>query len=374
MSTSQRPAVRLEILPADEGDCLLLSLHAEDGHVRHVLVDAGTAATSPRLAARLAELDVHHIELAVVTHVDVDHIAGMVGLLESPGHPSIGDLWFNGFKHLPALPARRGIRHGIRLDGLIEAAGVPWNRAFGGGAVVRDDDDARTGALLSELPRVRTDWGLEITLLSPTKRRLLALAREWHTAVDELEAARRVAVRSRGAGAHRLTLEQLAVAKTPLDAAVANGSSIALMLSYRERRLLLAGDAFATVLYPALGHMAKNDGSGRDSPGASAPLEVDVFKLPHHGSSANLPARLLSVVRARHYVVSTNGRKFAHPDAEAMARVICHGRPGTGPATLWFNYATPENARWRAGELAARYDFMAKGAIEGGMPGATIDL
>jgi subtilisin family serine protease len=79
----------LEALNAAEGDCLLL-LYGTATHPRLIVIDGGPretcrAALLPRLLAlrdvfpggRRAPL---LVELAVVTHVDSDHIAGMVAL------------------------------------------------------------------------------------------------------------------------------------------------------------------------------------------------------------------------------------------------------------------------------------------------------
>jgi hypothetical protein len=40
------------------------------------------------------------------------------------------------------------------------------------------------------------------------------------------------------------------------------------------------------------------------------PLRVDVFKLPHHSSRANVTLELFDVVKADHYVTSTSGRRI----------------------------------------------------------------
>jgi beta-lactamase superfamily II metal-dependent hydrolase len=83
------------------------------------------------------------------------------------------------------------------------------------------------------------------------------------------------------------------------------------------------------------------------------PWNVDVFKLPHHGSRANVTTALLKVVRAKHYVVSTNNAQFGHPDPEALARVICAG----GQPTIWFNYATKRNLSWNDPARRAQYGY-----------------
>src|SRR5688572_1883120 len=91
----------LEVLPAEEGDCLLLTCRANE-KAHHVLIDGGTPATAARLRARLERLPDRHLDLLVVTHIDTDHIGGMVRLLRDPGFDfTIDDVWFNGFQHLP---------------------------------------------------------------------------------------------------------------------------------------------------------------------------------------------------------------------------------------------------------------------------------
>jgi hypothetical protein len=112
---------------------------------------------------------------------------------------------------------------------------------------------------------------------------------------------------------------------------------------------MLAADAHPTVLVPALKALASHRG-------ASAPLKVDVFKLSHHGSRANLTVELLQAVQAKHYIVSTNSAIFGHPDDEAIARVIVKGG---SQRKIWFNYRTEHTAKWGAADLQKRYGYLA---------------
>ena len=57
---------------------------------------------------------------------------------------------------------------------------------------------------------------------------------------------------------------------------------------------------------------------------------------------------------ARHYLVSTNGDIFHHPDDEAVARIVTGAPRG---ATLWFNYRTPRTARWDDAGLRAEHGY-----------------
>lgn len=70
---------------------------------------------------------------------------------------------------------------------------------------------------------------------------------------------------------------------------------------------------------------------------------------------------LLDLIKADHYVVSTSGARFKHPDEEAMARVITSGRPhDSASPTLWFNYASATTEPWLAPRLAERYRYEAQ--------------
>ena len=67
----------LTMLPASEGDCLILSWGREDER-RHALIDLGRTADYKTNRAALAAIG--RFELFVVTHIDADHIEEYVPL------------------------------------------------------------------------------------------------------------------------------------------------------------------------------------------------------------------------------------------------------------------------------------------------------
>ena len=173
-----------------------------------------------------------------------------------------------------------------------------------------------------------------------------------------------------------LSLEDLACRKTVDDSAAPNGSSIAFLAEFAGRSLLFSADAHPDVLIAGLRKLARE--RARVPAGTPAgkvpPLRVDVFKLPHHGSSANVTLELLDTVKADHYIISTSGRRFKHPDAEAMARVITRGRPASNMTpTLWFNYETSTTRPWMNPKLAEQYGYRVRGP-EPGSSGISIAL
>ena len=135
-----------------------------------------------------------------------------------------------------------------------------------------------------------------------------------------------------------LSFGDIAAMATDDDTAVANGSSIAFLLRVerdgRRRSVLFSADAHPAALGAALWQLAQDESSER--------IAVDVFKLPHHCSQANVTDALLNIVDTEHYIVSTNGAYFGHPDPAALARVA---NRATERTKIWFNYDKPAT-RW----------------------------
>jgi hypothetical protein len=192
--------------------------------------------------------------------------------------------------------------------------------------------------------------GLRITLLSPTRAQLAALAARWPRVLGEVDAdlsvERPPADTLRGE-AEDATTELHRLTRRPFkpDGSAANASSIAFVAEDDDGdRVLLAGDATAEVLVAALRRLV-----GRER------YRIDLCKVPHHGSRYNTSSELIELLDCRHWLISTSGARFGHPSREAMARILC--RPE--PATVWFNYYSPSTAEYASTVLGDRYGFTA---------------
>jgi beta-lactamase superfamily II metal-dependent hydrolase len=357
--------ITIDVLPAARGDCLWIECARTNGSPLRLLFDGGMPSTWPVLRKQIADhakTGPVHFDLAVVSHIDSDHIGGMLPLFASKD-PAVtfGDIWFNGLPQLPdpASLRSRSVAEGERLVDLLSgqsgSSPLPWNEHFGRAAAMTNAD----GGYLE----IGYQNGPTLTLLSPTPRRLESLRRVW---TNELLRLQRGEPSEPPAAAVRLPLENLeamAATETERDQSPANGSSIAFLLEYAGRSCLLAADAFSSVLGTALTSLA-NARDGR-------PIEIDVFKLPHHCSKGNVTTSLLRVVPAQYYVVSTNGDRFGHPDDIALARVVTEARRET---TLWFNYATAETLRWSEARLQAKYHFATRYAVRDNEGGVRLEL
>lgn len=312
----------LKAIQAYHGDALLISF-GED-IIRHILVDGGPARSLDNLLSVLEDIKTNGIlrlDLLVVSHYDLDHIGGIIALLKAkPSWLSIGDIWFNGRYHSQPADAL-GTRESDELSKLITQQRLPWNLAFKGECVV-------TG----KYPWINLAGGLNIKVVSPSAEELQAVGRKWardHDSLDNLNAPgdclgrRDMWPAPPFANVKRGPFQQ--------DTSPANGSSIGLLLEYRNSKVLLAADAFPHVIVEALGTLDEQ------------PVELALLKLAHHGSQGNTSAKLLDTIDCREFVISTDGSIHCHPDQSLIARILDHV---TNPSLI-FNYDNLHTGHWR---------------------------
>lgn len=310
----------LEALQAFHGDCLIV--HAGPAARPHLLlIDGGPTATwatslKPRLDEIRAALSPGAdllLDLAVISHMDGDHIQGMLAFARSrdqapsttPYEPDV--FWHNAFDDVlgnRAEDLRKAAVAG-RLDGAdtetqLVIASVPEGRQMRDAAqrLTWTINDGKGGLVAAGAPGDEIDVGdgVKLKVAGPIDARLEALHDEWET---------------------WLTKHPGAVAPAALtDSSVFNRSSIVLLLEADGKRMLLTGDARGDDIRAGLAQIGAVDGGVTD---------VDVLKVPHHGSDRNVDVEFFKAVRARHYVISADG-KHGNPDIPTLD-MIAAARP-----------------------------------------------
>lgn len=348
----------LEVLQADKGDCLML--HTEDGgSPALILIDGGPAGVSEdSLIPRLEELREERIEsgsigrddplvidLLIVSHIDDDHINGIIDLLEQmqarktarqPARFKIKDLWHNSFDRIlgndetgqllassqfgaastaalveeaaegestDAAKVLASIEQGDRLKGLAASLGIPVNGAFG-------------GKLIQTIPGqsvTRKAAGIEFEVLGPREPQLKKLQRDYDRWLRDQPPSERTAASL--------------LAAIGDDKSVANLSSIVLLARKDGRSIMLTGDAHSDMILLAMEEARLIEAGGE--------LPVTILKMPHHGSVRNVKQDFLRQVPSGHYVFSGNG-KHSNPDRETFD-LLFGTRPGA-PMLLYLTY------------------------------------
>jgi hypothetical protein len=352
--------LRLELLPAGCGDCLWLE-YGKPGETHIVLIDGGVEDTAGRLEARIQEAIKErqatplHIDLLVVTHIDNDHIRGILKLLGEAKLPlTFDDIWFNGNQQLAHLPPPTkdeqrldrlggenegmfrpdllGLREGDRLSQLLSdpSRHLPWNRAFQGKEI-----SISSGRPLPVKP---LSGGMNLTLLGPPLKRLRRLGADWLKVLGDFKRGlpETADIRSDLLGKGD-TWPPTWRNEEEFDERTANGSSISLWAEYEGQALLLTGDAFAEDVTAALGRLQVERNT-------NMPLPLSAFKLSHHGSAKNLSRDLLDRINCPRYLISTDGSIYRHPDHLALLRILSYSK---AHPKLLFNYRVDTTQNWQ---------------------------
>lgn len=340
----------IEMLQANYGDAIWLEYGPEDSP-NVVLIDCGFKSTYREIIKRIEERNLT-LELLILTHVDEDHIKGAIPLLQDRrlGPERVRDIWFNGYDHMVEADAM-GAMQGEIFSELIKKYEYSWNGDWDGQPVFVPE----TGPLREfTLP-----GGLKLTILSPTAERLREMAKKWRSelhekglepgdteAVLEVLADRGTAYRPDALGA----VDPQIMSEKPFkeDTAEPNGSSIAVLAEYQDKRVLLTGDAFPAVLVDSISRLLDTLDSTK--------LSVDALKVAHHGSKGNTSPELLSMLRCPQYLVSTNGKKFYHPSPECVARIVTAYERHV---TVRFSSAHDEAKIWKDDGLQADFNYTA---------------
>lgn len=339
--------LRIELLPARHGDSVLIE-YGSPNEPSRILIDGGTESSAPAILGRLRKIgSPAKFELVVVTHVDEDHIGGILEMMIAKAFET-DDFWFNSYHHL--FPPKLGGPMGEGLTTAIRDAGFAQNKSFGGLSVVVEKD--------GKLPEITLPGGATITLLSPTWPCLEKLRPKWQRECEKagiMPGKGATPTDVLGKRDPPISIDVHVLAKAPFnqDRSAANGSCISFLLQYDGKRVLLGADAHPSVVLASLKRYS------------DTPVTLDAFKVFHHGSRNNTNTKLLSHIRCARFLVSTNGKTFGHPDPEAIARIVsCEG-----DKQMCFNYESPYSRPWNKQGLRDefKYDVMFPDDDEGGI-------
>ncbi len=392
--------MRLRVFAASDGDCLMLT--SSDG--RHALIDGGRGGsfkeeTWPTLQA-LAKAG-EKIDLVVVSHIDADHISGILWLLKTvaawavfdfqttdggnpgfpqpstPRPPRIDRLWHNSWR------AQLGDLSGpieayvSQANDAIETAGVDRSKLSEAAVEVLDalqdlaesipdgielrrivDDETPIPrntpfgdlVLLRKPPHVQKLGKTRLTVIGPAKKHLETLREEWRDWLDSQPG---------GGGDIHEALGDPTAAVEPLAFGPALSEQVVSSLAAaaeiivttdptkvtppnRASITLLAEESKRTCLLT--GDAAEEEileglkAAGRIIDGR---FWCNVVKVQHHGSENNLSQVFAGTVLADQYVFCADGN-HENPDPSVVKTVVeTRLAADPQPFTIWFN-CSPE--------------------------------
>ena len=348
---------KLHAIQAKFGDCLLVEW-GSGGNRRFMLIDGGPPNTfGDDLDAALNQIvgNGGKIDLVVLSHVDNDHVVGLLDLLaaleadEAGGQPrrlDINRFWHNSFQRsidpdgeitqrlqmlmniagsagvmMPfATDAFLGVKEGNRLRTLAAQLGFKMNEDFGGEVITVES--AKKEIKLGQLV---------LRIVGPTRENLEELRKKWLAWLAKTEAQ---------------------VAKNPSTAAnadksVPNLSSIVIHAECDGKTMLLTGDARGDHIEQGL-KTAKLSKNGR--------LHVDVLKVQHHGSDRNVNASFFERITADTYVISADG-KHGNPDYATLAWIVQGAAKAKRKIKIFVTNETPSTQKLKKTLSPTKYGY-----------------
>jgi hypothetical protein len=346
------PLFTLEAVRAKHGDSLILH-YGPENEPRFILIDGGPPGVyQDFLRPRLEEIRERWpkdgalpLEMVMVSHIDADHIDGILDLtdelIENEGDRlcDIGVLWHNSFDEvvgnreqdlvsklpkglvkaasLDQIPGEfekgdrfaaaiaASVTQGRKLRRNAERLGLPVNDPFVG--LVSSDI-----TIQGKPTTARFNWGdgLTLTVLGPGRKRIEELHKKW-----EAELKKKGPLAAIAAGYE--------------DTSPYNLSSIVVLAESGGKRMLLTGDARGDYILTALEEAGLLEKGGEDV------LKVDLLKMPHHGSHHNVEAGFFQRIIADHYVISGDGG-YGNPEEEALNMIVDSREDDA--FTIWMTY------------------------------------
>lgn len=372
--------MKLRVFPSDKGDCLLLRGHSKG----KILCDGGmqelfTTFVADQLTSERA------LDLVYVSHVDDDHIAGILKLLDNawawrifehhreqgdddvrepkvPKPPAINRIWHNAF--------RAQVDNAGEVEDLL-AAMVPilsqvddvelQNAAAESFSIVTSNAQAirvsqRVSAEQLGIPLNEDDklmllrdgqppfkfGDLVVHVIAPFAEDVQKFRDDWNKwlrankeKVRGLKDKARKDAREIGNEFDRLVMPIVASAKELGDRDAVtppNLASIMLLVEDGQRTALMTGDGHADDVIKGLTSIGRlpQDGS----------VHFDVLKVQHHGSEHNMTKEFAHRITADHYIFCGNGFS-GNPEPDVIdllfdARVNDAAGPNRG-FKFWFN-------------------------------------
>ncbi len=248
------------------------------------------------------------INMVIVTHIDRDHIGGIIKVLQDEDHlKNIKYLLFNepeqcNLFYAPNDSAEVNAEDGNSLLNILKKnTNLQYIKS------IHNLNSQLENTLSDIIPNTK------IKILSPSPEGLSDLLSLWDR--DEFKKENNVCAEVMNSITGDVTA--LADMKYELDSKIPNKSSIALLLTHNNKNFLLLGDAHITEINKSLIKMGAKE----------EPLDVEFVKLSHHGSIKNINKDFLGLIKTNKYIICNPSPKSKKlPNKETIAQIAFYGQ------------------------------------------------
>jgi len=311
--------LKIHTIQALHGDCFILE-YGKRTDKRFILIDGGPPGVYKKflrtnlrkIVGKSGELD-----LVVLSHVDQDHVFGLLDLfkeIKKQKKPlmKVNQIWQNTFdltiahntgiipklnsitssiKSKSRIPntnlVTKSIPQGNKLKLLTAGLNIPQNKIFKKGIITVENH-----------PKTISMQEIKMKIVGPTNSNLQELRKEW---IKYLQTKRQ-----------KLSSKTKKVAENA-DKSVPNLSSIMFLIRTKSKSILFTGDGRGDHIIQGL-KKQKLLKRGK--------IHVNYLKMPHHGSDRNIEPDFFRTIIADSYIISANGGKTKNPDLTTLELIV----------------------------------------------------
>ena len=395
--------MKLVIFRSSKGDALLISHPNGNGKNSNILVDGGMSTSfknsvAPYLNKHIKDQG-EDIDLLCVSHIDDDHIVGVIKLMELQAQwrvfnfhngnpastaniskpkiaepPKIQSIWHNSFAEAydlgEALPAvvnalqniqqmtadfanedlmervnhkATSIKNGITLSQRIrpEQLNIPLNPEYNGKVVKCNQSTIAKNK--------HAIGGINVTVIGPFSSDLTELKNKWITweeahsqELEDFYADLSITALNQPLSMDQLSQILINSGSVKLgvrdQVSIPNLASIMFLIEADGKTILMTGDGHSDDIIKGLKKNKKLSDNNT--------IHVNVLKIQHHGAGANIDEDFCKEITADHYVFCGNGT-HTNPEIKVL-EVIFNSRKGSSsekssnsqvndPFTFWFS-------------------------------------
>lgn len=305
--------MEVEFFKAQCGDACKVSFKS-GAHFQHIFIDSGYERTYRDILRQEIELIAsknEKIALWILSHIHDDHIGGAIAYISAVKSGRTNDIvqrWLYNPPRESAMYAQD------RTEVISEAKSISQGDKLS--AYLGSINKLTQSQIVAPCAPIRLS-PLTVTILSPSQEKLKQLIEKYHRPEISLERSELDTISEAKAKRNldfRTKVEDFNLSKWHEDKNIENGSSIAHLIEHGSVKVLFLADAHPSTVLETLLSL----GYSRTSP-----LQCNLVKVSHHGSSGNNSSGLYEIIRCRNYVISVNGDNIhGLPTKESIVRIL----------------------------------------------------
>lgn len=355
--------MKINMLPASYGDCLLIELKKNNNDNFTILIDGGTVESYKKSIKNILEkylIGNKKIDLVIITHSDNDHISGMNYILENRNFISkIDRVIYNSpyaigkkigccnqqdlkKKIEPKIIKETKVSCGFRKKEIerkeISVTNTSAKKANKLQQILFNIDKLEMDLIVNDGAHDIELDGINIKFLSPTIDELTDF---FYLYKDEINKSKKSTINnntSKNKTDYDTPFKNLMANKETKKISRYNMASLAFIIAEEitGQSILIMGDSSYQLVKKKLVLLKDKQGNLYSE---ANPLNLDYLKVSHHGSICDLNEEFLKIICCNRFLISTDGTNYGHPDKKLIARIYNTFKK----SKFYFNYENRKN-------------------------------